>query len=862
MSAYKHAIGAALIASMAGQAMAQSQEGDVIITEIYYATNQGAGLNERFQEFVELYNTTGADIDISGWYIVDDGTTDPFPEATILPAGGAIVICGNDGDTSNDIPGEVITPEIFAAAWEPSPWLAGGTIPVVVLDQFETLANGPSTSNEILQLFTADGVLQDEVNYDDIDPWPLDNPQGSSIQLRPQFLNAIDNDEGCSWVRADLTAEGYTTNRVIVDENYNVVPDLVPGAVIMFEEQDGSFGTSWGSPGYVETTAIPADCNSNGIDDIIDICTGFSLDCNNNDIPDECEPDCNGNGIPDDCDIIDDPAGNDCNGNGLLDTCEIADNPNLDLDGDGVLDVCQAAGDVIITEIMYNPPTDEFESEWVEIMNVSDAPVDISNWTVGDLEDGQSDPIGSALILQPGEVAILINDYSVVNQDPNDPYFGIDPVAEFRTAWDIPASTQVIPVVGFGARGNTSVPGDEILALNDTNGVPSDIVDYISDESLGTDWPVDDGTSSIYLIGSALDAQSNNNAEGWRLSIDGIAGAFSSNGSGVLNNSVRASGSPGTVDLSDPEPVAREVIITEFHATTNPERRPFGTGPNGEPDQEVFLPNEFVEITNISASPVDISGWYLRDEDGYTDVVPSGTILQPNEAAILFQRDSVDGDIFFEFPTVADAQQAFYDAWGCGYQVIPLRGWGSVNLDRLPQSNALNNLSNSPSIGNEILTLRDASGGLVDIVNYDDDGIVWPFDGTGDPAFEAFSVYLLPGSYDGESNDSGFNWAASFVTFDEARNNAVTDVFNAPGLTAASPGAVEGVVTPDLGDCPDLPCSAADLASPFGELNFFDVSAFLSAFNAMDSAADFNNDGMFNFFDVSLFLQAYNAGCP
>ena len=47
-----------------------------------------------------------------------------------------------------------------------------------------------------------------------------------------------------------------------------------------------------------------------------------------------------------------------------------------------------------------------------------------------------------------------------------------------------------------------------------------------------------------------------------------------------------------------------------------------------------------------------------------------------------------------------------------------------------------------------------------------------------------------------------------------------------------------------------------------GMLNFFDVSAFLTAFNTMDAAADFNGDGMFNFFDVSAFLSAFNAGCP
>ncbi|NRA31585.1 MAG: hypothetical protein HRU11_15155, partial [Parvularculaceae bacterium] len=56
------------------------------------------------------------------------------------------------------------------------------------------------------------------------------------------------------------------------------------------------------------------------------------------------------------------------------------------------------------------------------------------------------------------------------------------------------------------------------------------------------------------------------------------------------------------------------------------------------------------------------------------------------------------------------------------------------------------------------------------------------------------------------------------------------------------------------------PCPA-DLTGD-GVLNFFDVSAFLNAYNTMDPAADFTGDGMFNFFDVSAFLNAFNAGCP
>jgi len=47
-----------------------------------------------------------------------------------------------------------------------------------------------------------------------------------------------------------------------------------------------------------------------------------------------------------------------------------------------------------------------------------------------------------------------------------------------------------------------------------------------------------------------------------------------------------------------------------------------------------------------------------------------------------------------------------------------------------------------------------------------------------------------------------------------------------------------------------------------GLLNFFDVSAFLSAFAAEDPSADLNPDGLFNFFDVSAFLANFGVGCP
>jgi len=53
----------------------------------------------------------------------------------------------------------------------------------------------------------------------------------------------------------------------------------------------------------------------------------------------------------------------------------------------------------------------------------------------------------------------------------------------------------------------------------------------------------------------------------------------------------------------------------------------------------------------------------------------------------------------------------------------------------------------------------------------------------------------------------------------------------------------------------------ADLTDD-GQIDFFDVSAFLDAFAKQDPLVDYTNDGLFDFFDVSAFLDAFAQGCP
>ncbi len=165
----------------------------LLISEIMYnpASTEQAPVET---EWVELYNPTEQTVDLSGWYLQDeDGRTGGAPKGTRLEPGHALVL----------IPAEQSVAD-FRKAW-------GGTdedYQVVPLEKWgagglHNLANSPSDKNEKLTLCRPDTSISDTVNYDDKDPWPLDEPDGASIYLLPDRLTPTLNDEGKSWARSE-----------------------------------------------------------------------------------------------------------------------------------------------------------------------------------------------------------------------------------------------------------------------------------------------------------------------------------------------------------------------------------------------------------------------------------------------------------------------------------------------------------------------------------------------------------------------------------------------------------------------------------------------------------------------------------
>lgn len=175
---------------------------------------------------------------------------------------------------------------------------------------------------------------------------PIENIGFHASEHQMEPLNAIDGVpiDNEPWT-ATLDDDGYiiwstTTNPLRWGSMHSFRFDAqVPPAEEYGEIEMGLFKP--GTPNAVYASTVtpvqgPPDCDGDDIPDPCEISCdavilngscqvagcGTSLDCNANEIPDDCESDCNGNGVPDDCDI----AGGtsfDADGNDFPDECRV-----------------------------------------------------------------------------------------------------------------------------------------------------------------------------------------------------------------------------------------------------------------------------------------------------------------------------------------------------------------------------------------------------------------------------------------------------------------------------------------------------------------------------------------------------------
>jgi hypothetical protein len=151
-------------AVLASIVCALSSRAEIIINEIHYDPD----VKTELVEFIELYNTGSAAVDLSNWNVTD-AVDFTFPAGTSINANGYVVVSQN--------------PTQFNA-------------------KFQNTALGPwagSLNNEGDQIVLRDqtGLVIDRVDYQREFPWPVvGDPPGFSIELANP---AFDNDLGGNW---------------------------------------------------------------------------------------------------------------------------------------------------------------------------------------------------------------------------------------------------------------------------------------------------------------------------------------------------------------------------------------------------------------------------------------------------------------------------------------------------------------------------------------------------------------------------------------------------------------------------------------------------------------------------------------
>ena len=154
-------------------------------------------------DWVELHNPTNESIAIGLWEFKDGNDTHVFiiPENQVLESGAYLVLC-KDSLAFND------------------------NFPNVsnFIGEFDFGLNG---GGELVRLFDTEGLLVDEVNYDDSSPWPLE-PDGNGPTL--ELIDpSLDNGLGENWAASDINGgtPGMINSVYTADNSHSIASGIV-----------------------------------------------------------------------------------------------------------------------------------------------------------------------------------------------------------------------------------------------------------------------------------------------------------------------------------------------------------------------------------------------------------------------------------------------------------------------------------------------------------------------------------------------------------------------------------------------------------------------------------------------------------
>jgi len=135
---------------------------DIVINEINY--NSSAAFD--CEDWIELYNNSGSEIDLSGWILKDenDGNAFILPSGSTLEADGYLVLCSDTAKFSMLFPG--------------------------IQKRTGDLGFSISNGGELVRLFDPDLRLIDSVRFSDKTPWPAEpDGTGPTLSLKNPLLD-------------------------------------------------------------------------------------------------------------------------------------------------------------------------------------------------------------------------------------------------------------------------------------------------------------------------------------------------------------------------------------------------------------------------------------------------------------------------------------------------------------------------------------------------------------------------------------------------------------------------------------------------------------------------------------------------
>ncbi len=575
--------------------------GDIAITEVMQNPN---AVSDGDGEWFEVYNSTGAAVDLNGWTISDnDADSHVIGASVVVPAGGYAVL-GNNDDTATN--GGVTVDYVFSSV---------------------AIANG---ADELI-LTDDGGVESDRIEYDGGTVWP--DPTGASMSLDPGSLNATANDDGANWCEAvdafgagDLGTPG--TINPSCDGGGGGGGTASPGDVVINEaiQNPAAVGDSAGEWFEVyNATAAAIDLNGwtisdNGTDShviasslvvpaggyavlgnnddsvsnggaIVDYSYGGSWFLANGDDEIVLE-DINGTEIDrieyDGGTVWPDPTGasmkldpgslnataNDDGAN----WCEATSaygagdfgtpgTPNPSCDATG-----PAPGDLVINEVIQNPAAvGDSAGEWFEIANVSDADIDLDGWTIADAGSDTHLIVGSVNVPAGGYAVLGANADTATNG-------GVTLDYSYGGSWFL-------------------ANGDDEIILTDPDGIEFDRIEYDG----GTVWPDPNG-ASMSLDPASLDSLANDDGANW-CEATSAYGAGDLGTPGAANDTCDDGGGGGGGD----DPVA--AFIHEIQ----------GSGSSVIPGDYII---SGVVVGDFQGSD-ELSGFFVQEEDADADADPA-----------------------------------------------------------------------------------------------------------------------------------------------------------------------------------------------------------------------------------------------